>query len=525
MTQKTHECQCPNKPIIGKELGADWINVLEKAKEQARNFLRLEIDLLQNSLLLGKQALNFRVKNPTSVIAEHLQIQVQATPGIYWNIQTARHQLLEGNHHTDLHLECQIDTPGHYVIRGELQAQDLDGNPFQQPFNFPITVAESGRIYTEPAYQPYVTGAGLGNDRTFVGRTDLLAWLGSLLRIPDGKPAIVLIGQRRIGKTSLLNKIKRDSLERTNLIPIYIDTQEIGDKGESSFLTTVSERMAQAVDMDAPVLNAAPYLDFQHFLTATKTRLDNQRFLLMIDESEPIFQGKFGAELPPFLRSLMQHAAYPTLLLFCGTYFLKQVAQNYSSVFFNTAQFKTVSYLSKAESAELLQNPAREILEFDDYVLEQAHILTKGQPLLLQSLGANLIEEFNATVRTGEERSNYVNFNDLEHATQVLVQQQDNMAFIDHWKGSDTATHRLLSALAWATDETNRPQLDIDGIQAALTENRLELPRKTVFDIIQRLVDEEILERAGVTYRFAVPLYRRWIAWRWEPITVREEGL
>jgi hypothetical protein len=509
---------------IGKELAAHWSNVLEKAKKQARNFLKLEIDLLQNSLLLGKQALNFRVKNPTSVIAEHLQIQVQATEGIYWNIQTARHQLLEGSYHTDLHLECQVDTPGRYIIRGGLQAIDLDGNPFKQPFNFPITVAESGRIYTEPDYQPYVTGAGLSNDRTFVGRTDLLAWLGGLLRQPDGKPAIVLIGQRRIGKTSLLNKIKRDGLERTRLIPVYIDTQEIGDKGEQSFLTFVSERMAQAVGMEAPVLNAAPYQDFQHFLTKTKAILDKQRFLLMIDESEPIFQGKFGSELPPFLRSLMQHADYPTLLLFCGTYFLKQVATNYSSVFFNTAQFKTISYLSAAESAELLQKPARGILEFDDYVLEQAHILTKGHPLLLQSLGANLIEEFNAIVRAGEERSNYVNFNDLEHAIQVLVQQQDNMAFIDHWKGSDTGTHRLLSALAWATDEINRPQLDIDGIQAALTENRLDLPRKTVFEIIQRLVDEEILERAGVTYRFAVPLYRRWIAWRWEPMTVREEG-
>ncbi|MDM8558213.1 hypothetical protein [Candidatus Parabeggiatoa sp. HSG14] len=475
--------------------------------------------------MLGKQTLNLRVNNPTSVIAENLYLQVQSTKGIFWSHQETRHQLLEGSHHTDLHLECQIETQGHYVIRGELQAQDLDGNPFKQPFNFPITVAESGRIYTEPDYQPYVTGAGLGDDRTFVGRTELLAWLGGLWRQPDGKPAIVLIGQRRIGKTSLLNKIKRDGLERTHLIPIYIDTQEIGDKGEQSFLTAVSERMAQAVGMEAPVLsNEAPYLDFQHFLTETKTILDNRRFLLMIDESEAIFQGKFGAELPPFLRSFMQHAEYPTLLLFCGTHFLKQVAKDYSSVFFNTAQFRTVCYLSKAESAELLQKPARGILEFDDYVLEQAHLLTKGQPLLLQSLGANLIEEFNATVNAGEERSNYVNFNDLEHAVQFLVQQQDNMAFINHWEDSDTATHRVLSALAWATDETNRPQLDIDGIQAALTENHLDLPRKQLFNIIQRLVDEEILERMEITYRFAVPLYRRWIAWRWKPIIVREEG-
>jgi len=508
---------------IGKELAEDWVKVLETAKEQARNFLRLEINLIQNSLLPGKQTLNFRITNSTSVIAEKLQIQVQETQAIFWNISTDRHQLLEGSRHTDLQLKCDINEPGHYTIRGELQAQDLDGNPFKQPFNFPITVAESGRIYTEPNYQLYITGAGLSNDRTFVGRTELLTWIGSRLRQPDGKPAIVLIGQRRIGKTSLLNKIKRDSLARTNLIPIYIDTQEIGDKSEHSFLTAMSDRIAQTIGMESPTLKI-PYQDFRNFLTATKEILDNHRFLIMIDESEPIFQGKFGSELPPFLRSLMQHADYPTLLLFCGTYFLKQVAWDYSSVFFNTAEFKTVSYLSATESAEVLQKPAQDTLEFDDYVLEQAHILTKGQPLLLQSLGANIIEEFNAAVRAGEERSNYVNFNDLEHATQVLVQRQDNMAFVEHWKGSDIATHKILSVLAWATDETNRPQLDIDGIATALTEHQFELPRKQLFDIIQRLLDEEILARVGVTYKFSVPLYRRWIAWRWEPITVKEEG-
>jgi hypothetical protein len=219
----------------------------------------------------------------------------------------------------------------------------------------------------------------------------------------------------------------------------------------------------------------------------------------------------------------MQHADYPMVLLFCGTCFLKRVAWDYSSVFFNTAKFKTISYLSAPESAELLQKSARDILEFDDDVLEQAHQLTKGEPLLLQSLGANLIDEFNAVVWAGEERNNYLNFKDLENAAQILVQH--NAAFLEHWIHSDVKTHRVLSALAWATYELNRPQLDIDGILSAQHENALDLPRKPFFDIVQRLVDEQILESTGPTYRFAVPLYRRWIAWRWKPTTIQKKGL
>ncbi|HEC85423.1 MAG TPA: ATP-binding protein, partial [Thioploca sp.] len=341
-----------------------------------------------------------------------------------------------------------------------------------------------------------MVGECLSNDRTFVGRTALFAWLASLWRQPEGKPTVVLIGQRRIGKTSLLHKIERAGLANTQLVPIFINIQDISS--ESDFLTTTCNMMAVAIGMDIPTLDKAePYVDFKRFLAQAKQPLQGRRFLLMLDEADLIPDRKLGDLLPGFLRSLMQQHNYPAVLLFCGTFALKRAAWDYSSILFNTAQFKTISYLSAPESAELLQKPVRDILEFDDYVLEQAHQLTKGQPLLLQSLGANLIDEFNNLVWAGEERNNYVNFKDLEHAAQILVQQQDNAAFLEHWIHSDVKTHRVLSALAWATDELNRPQLDIDGLLSALRENALDLPRKPVFDIVQRLVDEQILESTG----------------------------
>ncbi|MCX7108534.1 MAG: hypothetical protein NTX45_00090 [Proteobacteria bacterium] len=44
------------------------------------------------------------------------------------------------------------------------------------------------------------------------------------------------------------------------------------------------------------------------------------------------------------------------------------------------------------------------------------------------------------------------------------------------------------------------------------------------FKLAERLSEEEILTRAGPTYRYAVPLYRRWVAWRWPAETVRQES-
>jgi hypothetical protein len=200
------------------------------------------------------------------------------------------------------------------------------------------------------------------------------------------------------------------------------------------------------------------------------------------------------------------------------------MARDYFSILFNTAQFRTVSYLTEEESAEVLEKPAREILEYDPAVLADACRLTRGQPLLLQMLGAALIDRFNEQVRRGEDRSDYVDTNDFAAAVQTVVRAGTN-AFENHWEDSDPATHRVLSALAWYTDEESRRQASIEGVEAAMAETRLPLPREQTFRILERLADDEILERDGPTYRFWVPLYRRWVAWRWPPERVREETL
>lgn len=192
--------------------------------------------------------------------------------------------------------------------------------------------------------------------------------------------------------------------------------------------------------------------------------------------------------------------------------------------------------MNESESAEVLEKPARGILEYDPAALAEAYRQTRGQPLLLQSIGAALIEEFDAVILNGGERSNYVNLNDLNRAAD-RVAQSANAAFEQHWTFSDLATHRVLSTLAWAADESSRSRLDLREIEARVNELRFGLSNEKIvvveehhvskgklFKIVERLAEEEILFRDGTSYHFAVPLYRRWIAWRWPPDLVKLEG-
>jgi len=507
---------------IGKELAELWAKRLEEEIKQAREWLRLDIRLTQEDLPLGIQTIYFTINNPTRSLAQKLRVTVEDGEGLEWHHREVKRSLLEGGDEARLGLELETRQVGPLRIAGRLDAEDIAGNVITQPFVFQVRVAEAGKPYQIPPYQPYVIGEGLGEDRTFVGREDLLHWLRGLWLQPQGKPAVALVGQRRIGKTSLLNKISRDGLPDTGLLPVLVNVQ--GQTGDYDFLNTVAREMAEHLEIAKPVLDRGnPYPDFKDFLLGLKPNLNGRRFLLMLDEADLIPQRGLGEDLPGFLRGLMQEPQYPVLLLFCGTHALKHLGREYYSILFNTAQFRTVSYMSQAESAQVLQKPAGDWLEYDKAVLEEAYRLTKGQPLLLQSIGAKLINRFDEETRQGRKRSTFVNFNDLNAAADDVV-KQGNAAFENHWETIDPASHRFLAGLAWATDETDRLQLDIPGIEAALRESRLSIPDGMAFKLAERLSEEEILTRAGPTYRYAVPLYRRWVAWRWPAETVRQES-
>jgi hypothetical protein len=197
------------------------------------------------------------------------------------------------------------------------------------------------------------------------------------------------------------------------------------------------------------------------------------------------------------------------------------MGREYDSILFNTASTRTVGYLDSNESAEVLHKPVAWILEFDPEALTEAYQLTHGQPLLLQSLGQTLLENFDAELALGRERSDYVDLSDLKRAARTLAEQDDNMAFDSQWESADHPCHQVMSTLAYAT--ANHEQLDIRDIEKELSNYHMELPREQTFNILECLADEQVLTRVRSEYRYTVPLQRQWIAWRWPPDRVAEE--
>ncbi len=487
--------------------------------KQTNEWLLLEISPETDSLCHGDAVLILRIHNKSGAVAQRVGLHIEQLEDISWvSTDFVLPGLMRGHSSTELRLDFHIDRIGRYVINGTLTALDQNERHYEWPVNFVLHVDEKGKPYQLTEKQYYVVGPRLSNDLLFVGRKQLLNEISLLWQEPANKEALLLIGLRRMGKSSLLEKIRRDGING-QIIPILIDLQ--GKDTPLTFLRAAAEAMATELHCAPPALeqnNLGP--SFEQFFHSLIPQLAGRYFLLMIDEANFFAQRNYSS-LPDLLRSLMQAPDVPLLLLFCGTHELRQGARDYDSILYNTTRTKNISYFNATESAEVLTRPVQDFLEYDPQALQLAFQLTHGHPLLLQALGDQLIQSFNDTVLAGKERSNYVTYGDMEQAGQQLS-RKENPAFGNYWEDADTAKQKVLVVMASSLDETSRKRGSLEFLLAQAAELRIAMERKETFNALDQLTQEELLLYADSGYSFMVALYRRWLLWHYPPERFRE---
>jgi replication-associated recombination protein RarA len=109
---------------------------------------------------------------------------------------------------------------------------------------------------------PYIAGDPVGETHAFIGRTDILNELFNMLNHPKHN-AIVLYGQRRIGKTSVLQYLQAELIAKGNYCPIYFDLQDKATWPLEKVVKYLARAIARALNQDEPDLGTNPKLTFQ----------------------------------------------------------------------------------------------------------------------------------------------------------------------------------------------------------------------------------------------------------------------
>jgi hypothetical protein len=370
--------------------------------------------------------------------------------------------------------------------------------------------AQSGEIIN-----PYVVGVPLTRKQEiFVGRTEISRQIEQLLR-DETHPPLLLYGQRRMGKTSLLYNLRW--MLPHHMLPLFVDLQGpvAWSADHAGFLYNIAKSMTTSAAEQGVIfptierswLERDPFSSFDDWLDLVQGQLPNyerRTILLTFDEFEALAEGFQIGHLREqavlgTLRHLIQHR--PTFkVLLAGSHQLQEFP-SWSSYLIN-AQMVHLSYLQANEAQQLIEAPVADFaLTYAPNAVATICELTNSHPYLIQLLCSEMV------VSKNEQPPAARYCVTAEEIIQLIpaVLKAGRQFFVDIERNQlDPETAQVLTALAAHRD-------------IFFTESRLFSRFKDtqqIAHILSQLQRREVIMKQGDGYRFQVPLVRQWFAAR-----------
>ena len=275
-----------------------------------------------------------------------------------------------------------------------------------------------------------------------------------------------IIGERRIGKTSLLYQIISSDVQK----------KYIGDMGSSIFLKTditlfpdappsaFFEEWAKGIfGISGQTPPKKPgYLSFRRFLEEiTET---GYRVVALVDEFEATTtNANLDRGFFEFLRALTQNYDISFVLFsrYPLQYFMRteKFRSIYSSPFFNTLNISYLKFLKEPEARSLISEPSQkagtDITDLTDFILEQAYY----HPFLLQIL-CSIVFDYKRSSNTNHERI----------LNEFKIQTEEFFTYL--WQHSEPNEKEALKKLATKEEDIAKTALDNLDRRSILTEDR-----------------------------------------------------
>lgn len=369
-----------------------------------------------------------------------------------------------------------------------------------------------------PIPNPYIVGNPIEDRRMFFGREDDFEYIRK--KVAGGRKGglIVLCGTRRSGKTSILFQIKRGRLGE-GFVPVLIDMQSVTVQEDRDFLVRLAREIIEVIGDPALAEagrrlegdEANPYAAFQVLLPAIDAALGDRDLVLMFDEYElfepHIERGRLSAEVFGLLAGWLE-SRRGVFIVFTGSDHLETRNHVYWEAFLGKALHRRISFLSRADTLRLIQDPVRDLISHEEGVPEAIFRLTAGQPFYTQVLCQSLVDHLN------EARRRTTTGADVDAAVAEIIENPlPQMIF--SWSTLSDLEKLALSVIAELGREGD-VAATADEIAAYCERERIGLRPDPggLREGLERLFHGDLLAKAaeGEAYAFKMDLWRLWVA-------------
>jgi hypothetical protein len=338
------------------------------------------------------------------------------------------------------------------------------------------------------AVSPFVT-SGPVPDNMFFGREQELRQITENV----GTTSYALVGGRRVGKTSILQRLDGVRLPAAGYSTLYFDCQPYPTSEE--FLRAAYQRwMKERLPGD---LAPPPFTDIVDRFAR------DEPLTILLDEIDRLAMNDAAEGSPLFstFRTLSQSGQCQFVI--CGERALRSKLRDADSPLFNFCNEMLIGRLDYRAVEELVMKPFKQLeieLVNEHELVQRVYDFSSGHPNVVQRLCQRLVEQLN------ERQTRQLTVKDVDAVVSDPKFQRDSRNTF--WERA-TVLEKLIS-LVMVEDQSCR---SVDGVREALVQHGVQASFRQVDGALERLVDlRSILRRTPSGYEFAVTAFPRMLS-------------
>jgi (p)ppGpp synthase/HD superfamily hydrolase len=378
-----------------------------------------------------------------------------------------------------------------------------------------LALVRSAEVQMQPLLNPYTTEE-VYTRGSFYDREEPLDFLLKWLDEPLPASSMILHGQRRVGKTSLVKYLINEFLTpRHSILPIYITFQNVDVSSTNSIIFDIAKCVADAVPQPVSGPGGGGAITWLNDVLH-KASKRYPRVLIVLDELNVLMdlekEGKLDSNIYDNLRGLMaEHRSVNWLRVIQDTHFFDpSLWLSAGTLMSNPREFQ-LRHLDLDWSRKLIVEPTKKCgitLQSEKRLIGDILELTSGSPYLINLICFELVN------RVRNLRRSNITPQDLEHVVNRVIFEGDR--FFDHFLRNLTGIKRVVMAAVATVCTTAEPRDDSDVIDLINHETN-SIDTVTMRKVLQDLAKEGLIELSADAWallpRPSIPvgIFRRFV--------------
>lgn len=434
-------------------------------------------------------------------------------------------------------------------ITVSLSYETIAGNsiPFTLTQQLSLHLANDDLPEDNP-YADFSAGNPVTKEDMFFGRADLISNLSKSLIVEGVNKQVLIYGQRRSGKTSILNKLKT-VLESQNAFCILFSFESltISDSGSADLFAAILNEIATALykagwttadykyaarnhldlifdDYDGcpEIMIASRFInDLEELNGAFKAKegWGNRKMILMIDEFTSLYSQINEGNLPKTIMQVWK-SVFENRNVNCSVVLIGQdntpkfKSEPWASNPFAAIEDQRISYLPEDDAMKMVVWPIRDKNQKSRYVgkaVQRVLDYTAGSPFYLMIFLNSLVVYMKDRKKIGK-----VTEVDIDEIAQMCIKEkltdtQFNNLYtaVTSKKEEEIRNKNLLRVIAVGMEESS----DKDGVSADYIYSKSKgiCEQEIIDDILADFVTREVLVKRNNCYRIKVILFQKWL--------------